>query len=147
MNTQQGNSAYRISVDRYTADVLREEAKKVLEFGHDPFEDLRTLVPRDQFALSTEFRDAFAVIDAVGWAWSPETKQRAVEIPLTDGHIAQLYRRRRDLLATNIDRVEELQDARTDKQVATLRNAIIIDRLALRALDRVFDLYTEATEQ
>jgi hypothetical protein len=146
MNTQQGNPVYRISVDRYTADVLRDEAKKVLEFGHDPFEDLRALVPRDQFALSTEFRDAFAVIDAVGWAWSPETSQRPVEIPLTDGHIAQLYRRRRDLLATNIDRVEELQDARTDKQVAALRNAIIIDRLALRALDRVFDLYTEATQ-
>jgi hypothetical protein len=141
MNTPQGNPVCRISVDRYTADVLREEAKKVLEFGHDPYENLRTLVPRDQYALSNDFRDAFAVIDAVGWAWSPETDQRAVEIPLTDGLADQLFRRRCDLRATNLDRLEALDEAKTPKEIVKLRTEITIDRLAARALDRVLDLY------
>ena len=45
MSAHQGNSACRISVDPSTADVLRIEAKKVLMFNHDPFEDFLDYIP------------------------------------------------------------------------------------------------------
>ena len=67
MSAHQGNSACRISVDPVTADVLRIEAKKVLMFNHDPFEDFLDYVPAKQLALADVYRDATAVIDALGW--------------------------------------------------------------------------------
>jgi hypothetical protein len=146
MNAQQDNPACLVSVDRYTADVLREEAKKILEFNHDPFEDLRFFEPRSQYAFSLPFRDAFAVLDAIGWARDPEANQRARHIPMTNGLIDQLYRRRRDLNATNIDRTNELQDAENDETIAEIRSAITLDRLAIKAIDRAIDEYARTVE-
>ena len=124
MNAHQGNSACVLSVDRSTADVLREESKKVLEFNHDPFEDFRDLGPRAQHALSQRFRDAFAVIDAVGWTRDPMTDQRAVHIPLTDDHINQLHHRRADLAATNRDRREALTDTKSTNEIVKIHTHI-----------------------
>jgi hypothetical protein len=45
MSAHQGNSACRITVDPSTADVLRVEAKKVLMFNHEPFEDFLDYIP------------------------------------------------------------------------------------------------------
>ncbi len=67
MSAHQGNSACRISVDPSTADVLRIEAKKVLMFNHDPFEDFLDYTPRRQLKLADVYRDATAIIDALGW--------------------------------------------------------------------------------
>ena len=55
MSTPQGNYACRISVDPLTADVLRVEAKKVLMFSHEPFEDFLDYVPTKQLALADSF--------------------------------------------------------------------------------------------
>ena len=65
MSAHQGNSVCRITVDPSTADVLRIEAKKVLMFNHDPFEDFMDYVPTKQLALANVYRDATAVIDAL----------------------------------------------------------------------------------
>jgi hypothetical protein len=146
MNAHQGNPACLVSVDRYTADVLREEAKKILEFNHEPFEDLRFFEPRSQYAFSLPFRDAFAVLDAIGWARDPSADQRARHIPMTDGLVDQLYRRRCDLNATNIDRTDELQDTTSDETIAAIRSAITLDRLAIKALDRAIDEYARTTD-
>jgi hypothetical protein len=67
MSTPQGNSACPITVDRPTADAWRIEAKKVLMFNHEPFEDYLDYLPSRQLALADIYRDATAVIDAVGW--------------------------------------------------------------------------------
>jgi hypothetical protein len=146
MSTPQSNPACLVSVDRYTADVLREEAKKILEFNHDPFEDLRYFEPRSQYAFSLPFRDAFAVLDAIGWARDPQADQRARPIPMTNGLVDQLYRRRCDLNATNIDRTEDLQDAMSDEKIAAIRSAIFLDRLAIKAIDRAIEEYARTVD-
>jgi hypothetical protein len=51
MSAHKGSSACHISVDPSTADVLRLEAKKVLMFGHEPFEDFLDYIPAKQLAL------------------------------------------------------------------------------------------------
>jgi hypothetical protein len=67
MSAPQGNSACPITVDRPTADVCRLEAKKVLMFNHEPFEDYLDYLPCRQLALANIYRDATAAIDALGW--------------------------------------------------------------------------------
>jgi hypothetical protein len=54
--------------------------------------------------LSVIYRDAFAVLDALGWP--PDAAATTVDVPLTAGHVEQLRRRRRDLGYTNLDRLE-----------------------------------------
>ena len=66
MSAHQGNSACRISVDPSTADALRIEAKKVLMFNHDPFEDYLDYIPTKQLALADVYRDATAVTSGRG---------------------------------------------------------------------------------
>jgi hypothetical protein len=98
MSAHQGNSACRISVDPSTADVLRIETKKVLMFNHDPFEDFMDYVPTKQLALADVYRDATAVIDALGWDPEMVPHTDGLEVPLTRGrgdvrHLRQPPRR------------------------------------------------------
>jgi hypothetical protein len=143
MSAPQGNSACRITVDPSTADVLRIEAKKVLMFNHDPFEDFLDYIPARQLALADIFRDATAVIDALGWDPETEAGTETVEVPLTSGHVQQLHRRRCDLLDTNLDL---LTDIGADRH----HNAIVMteihnNRHGVEALNRVFDAYSDTT--
>ncbi len=141
MSTPQGSPACRITVDPSTADVLRDEAKKVLMFNHDPFEDFLDYRPAKQLALADVFRDATAVIDALGWDPDTNPHVEGVEVPLTRGHVEQLHHRRCDLLDTNLDL---LTDICADRQ----QNAIVMaeihsNRRGVEALNRVFDSYGE----
>jgi hypothetical protein len=106
MSTQQRNSACVVSVDPFTADVLRHQTLVVLEANHYYFEDLLEFGPEAQYALSAIYRDAFAVLDAIGWR-RPDDPPSAVEVPFTAGFVEQLHRRRFDLGHTNIDRVQQ----------------------------------------
>jgi hypothetical protein len=103
MSAHQGSFACRISVDPSTADVLRIEAKKVFMFNHEPLEDFIDYVPTKQLALADIFRDATAVIDALGWDPDSAPQRESVEVTLTPAHVQQLHRRRCDLLETNLD--------------------------------------------
>jgi hypothetical protein len=139
MSAHQGSSACRIEVDPTTADVLRVEAKKVLMFNHDPFEDFLDYLPARQLALADVYRDTTAVIDAVGWDPDTHPHHDNVEVPLTRGHVEQLHRRRGDLLDTNLDL---LTDIGADRH----HNAIVMteihhNRRGVEALNRVFDAY------
>ena len=139
MSAYQGSPACRITVDPSTADVLRVEAKKVLMFNHEPFEDYLDYVPARQLALADVFRDATAVVDAIGWDPDTATQAASVEVPLTRSHIEQLHRRRSDLLDTNLDL---LTDIGADRH----HNAIVMaeihsNRHGVEALNRVFDAY------
>jgi hypothetical protein len=140
MSAHQGSSACRIQVDPSTADVLRIEAKKVLMFNHDPFEDFLDYIPTKQLALADIYRDATAVIDALGWDPDTTTHNDAVEVPLTTDHIQQLHRRRCDLLDTNLDLLTEIG---ADQQTNAIVTAEIhSNRHATEALNRVFDAYS-----
>jgi hypothetical protein len=60
MSAHQGSYACRITVDRQTADILREESKLVLVFNHETFEDFSDFTPVGQEALANIFCDAIA---------------------------------------------------------------------------------------
>jgi hypothetical protein len=140
MSAPQGSFACHIIVDPSTADVLRVEAKKVLMFNHEPFEDYLDYVPVKQLELADIYRDATAVIDALGWDPDTTTHAQGVEIPLTHGHIQQLHTRRCDLLDTNLDL---LGDIGADRHAnAIVMSEIHTNRHGVEALNKVFDAYT-----
>jgi hypothetical protein len=142
MSAPQGSFACHITVEPQVADVLRLEAKKVLMFGHEPFEDFLDYTPRRQLALADVFRDATAVIDALGWDPDTTGRETSFEVSLTAAHIEQLHTRRCDLLATNLDLLDDIgADRRANDLVMAEIHA---NRRATEALNTVFDAYGQA---
>jgi hypothetical protein len=145
MSAHQGNSACRISVDPLTGDLLRLEAKKVLMFNHEPFEDFMDYVPAKQLTMADIYRDATAVIDAIGWDPDTDAQRDSVEVPVTAAHIQQLHKRRCDLLDTNLDLLEDIG---TDAESLDVIMADIhANRRSVEALNRVFDAYSTTIER
>jgi hypothetical protein len=136
MSTQQRNDACFVPVDTSMADVLRLQTLVVLEANHYYFEDLLSFGPEAQQALSVIYRDAFAVLDAVGWRRSDDPPA-SVDVPLTAGFVEQLRRRRYDLGHTNIDRLTTRDEATDALVIAAIDEAIVADGLAARALDQL----------
>jgi hypothetical protein len=140
MSTPQRNDACRITVSPSDADVLRDEAKKVLMFNHEDFEDFLDYVPVKQLELADIFRDATAVIDALGWDPTLNPPRTTFTVPLTRGHIQQLHHRRADLLDTNLDLISDIG---ADRHTNTIITADIhANRRSVEALNRIFDAYT-----
>ncbi|WP_445151625.1 hypothetical protein [Baekduia sp. Peel2402] len=127
MSTAQRNDACVVSVDPSTADTLRLRTLVVLEANHYYFEEILEFGPEAQHALSVIYRDAFAVLDAIGWR-RPDDPPATVDVPFTAGFIEQLHRRRFDLGHTNIDRVQ---------QETWDRDLVDRDREAAITLDRL----------
>ncbi|HEX5922831.1 MAG TPA: hypothetical protein VFY45_03295 [Baekduia sp.] len=141
MSAQEGSFGCRITVDPTTADVLRIEAKKVLMFNHEAFEDFLDYIPTKQLALADVFRDATAVIDALGWDPDTAAHGESVEVPVTADHIQQLHKRRCDLLDTNLDLLEDIgADA---ESLAVIMAEIHNNRHSVEAINRVFDAYSD----
>ncbi|MCW2995045.1 MAG: hypothetical protein JWQ18_2540 [Conexibacter sp.] len=140
MSTTQRTHARTVSVDPCLVDVLRDQTLVVLEVNHHHFEDLRDFGPAAQHAVSVIYRDAFAVLDAIGWSDDPPAEP--VAVPLSDGHVEQLHRCRHDLGATNLDRLD-LLDATPDPP-AELPPEITAARLAAQALDALFSAWGRA---
>jgi hypothetical protein len=143
MSAQQGSYACRMTVDRQTADVLREESKLVLVFNHETFEDFSDFTPVGQEALADIFYDAIAVIKAVGWAPEPDGAEQ-FEISLTAGHIEQLRKRREDLDACIRDLLYDLEHTETDEQATAIDAEITTTHLAAETLDQLFTDYDHA---
>jgi hypothetical protein len=92
-----------------------------------------------QLALSIIYRDAFAVLDALGWR--PDPDATTTDVPLTAGHIEQLARCRYDLGRTNLDRLDD-RDATTDPNViAEIDAEIRVNRTAAQRLDQLISTY------
>ena len=140
MSAPQGSYGCHITVTPSDADVLRTEAKKVLMFNHEEFENYLDYVPVKQLALADIYRDATAVIDAVGWDPDICVPSRSVEVPLTRGHIEQLHKRRTDLLDTNLDLLTDIGTDKNDN--AIVMSNIHHNRHSVEALNRIFDAYT-----
>jgi hypothetical protein len=141
MSAHQGIPACLITVDRQVADAWRVEAKKVLMFNHEPFEDFLDYVPAKQLALADIYRDATAVIDAVGW--DPDTTKQTdkVEVPITPGHVQQLHKRRCDLLDTNLDLLEDIgADA---EALSIIMAEIHANRRAVEAINHILNTYSD----
>jgi hypothetical protein len=132
-----------LAVDRETAEVLRDEAKKVAMFEHELFEDLLGFSPGAQYGLSLRYRDVFDLIDAVGW--DPEKAdplKLRFEIPLTDDLIDMLGLCRDDLVLTINNRFGEHDGPPPPETL----DETTTDRLAIGALDRLFGRYAKATK-
>jgi hypothetical protein len=145
MSTPQRIHARMLVVDRETADVLRLQAKTVMDLGHELFEDFLLYGPEAQHALAMRFCDATALITAVGWdpdQVDPSTE--TFEVPLTDDLVEQLRHRRYDLALCNNDRLDGLD---VKEPIAPgLLAEITVDRLSAQALDRLFGAYAQATK-
>ncbi len=134
MSTQQRNSACLVRVDPSTADVLRQQTLVTLEANHHFFEEILEFGPDAQLALAQIYRDAFAVLDAIGWH-RPDDPPASIDVPITPGHAEQLFRRRYELGLANIDRLA-VRDAETDPQRHAEIDALIAtDRTAAVTLD------------
>jgi hypothetical protein len=134
MSTQQRNDACLIAVDSSTADVLRQQALVTLEANHYFFEEILEFGPEAQLALSRIYRDAFAVLDAVGWH-RPEIPSASVDVPIPPGFAEQLLKRRYELGHANIDRLA-VRDAESDPASrAEIDATIAADRRAAIVLD------------
>jgi hypothetical protein len=143
MSTPEPSPVTTITVEPWLADVLRRQTLVTQKVNHHAFAHFRDLEPDAQYALAGIYRDAIAVLDAIGWESDPDSGP--VEVPLTAGHIEQLYRRRYDLGATNFARLDALAEAKTAEAAATIRADLEADRLAAQALDRLFAEYDRAT--
>jgi hypothetical protein len=141
MSTAQRSHACLVRVDPSAVDVLRHQTLVVLEANHYFFEELPNFGPEAQFALSVLYRDAFAVLDAIGW--SPDPASGPVDVPLAAGHIDQLRRCIYDLRVTNINRSDHL-DTASDQEAAAIRDDLTANLAAVHTLDHLISDYTRA---
>jgi hypothetical protein len=61
------NIARVVTVDPGLRDVLRSQTLLVLDFNHEPFEDVCDLEPAALLATASILRDAITVLDTIGW--------------------------------------------------------------------------------
>ncbi len=143
MSTPQRTHVRMLVVDRETGDVLRRETKKMMDLGHELFEDFLLYGPEAQYVLAMRFCAATELITAVGW--DPDKVDADVEqfeIPLTDDLVEQLRHRRYDLARCNNDRLDSQP---VNKPIdPDLLAEITVDRLAAQVLDRLFSTYEAA---
>jgi hypothetical protein len=136
MSAIQRNDAAIVGVDPSTADVLRQQTLVVLEANHYFFEEILAFGPEAQLALSQIYRDAFAVLDVIGWR-RPEEPPETGNVPITPGHAEQLFRRRYDLGHTNIDRLATRDSESDPARREEIDAAIAANRQAAITLDRL----------
>jgi hypothetical protein len=136
MSTAQRNDACLVSVDPSTADILRRQTLIILEANHYYFEEILEFGPEAQYALSVIYRDAFAVLDAIGWR-RPEDPLATVDVPLTAGFVDQLRQRRYDLGHTNIDRLSTRDAEDDDGERARIDAEVEADRFAAIVIDEL----------
>jgi len=141
VSTTQRNDERVIAVDPYLGEILRLQTLVVLEANHEYFEDIATLGAPAQRALVSIYRDAIAVLDALGWA--PDPGSGTVDVPLTAGHVEQLRRRRYDLARTNLDRLDTRDGLAVTDAVADLDRKLIADRAAAQGLDALIAAYLQ----
>jgi hypothetical protein len=133
MSIKQRNDVCVVGVDREVGGVVRSQTIVVLEANHYYFEEIAEFGPEAQYALSVIYRDAFAVLDALGWD-PAAVGDDVIDVPLTPGHVEQLRKRRFELGHRNIDRLEH-DESRED---------VGRDRAAALTLDRLFGLWERA---
>jgi hypothetical protein len=124
-----------VTVDAELREVLRSQTLMVLEFGHELFEQLRDLQPAELLALATTFRDAFAILDVIGWLPVPQTI--AVEVEITPSHLAQLEHRHVDLEQSIREQLDARQGLIDPDDITRADEFIQADRLTADGLLRL----------
>jgi len=141
MSDSQRTSALTVLVDRHDLDAVREQSLLTLEANHHYFEEVEAFGGEARQALARIYREAFDVLDAIGWDAPAEggAEDERVPVPLTPGHVEQLRARRFELGHANIDRVEHT----SDWTIADLEP----NRQQAWALDRLFGAWAAAAKR
>ena len=120
--------------------MLRVEAKKVLMFNHEPFEDFLDYVPVKQLHSPTSTATRPPSSTPLGWDPDINAPRTTFDVPLTHAHIEQLHHRRADLLDTNLDLLTDISADTTTN--ATVTADIHANRHSVEALNRIVNTYT-----
>ena len=139
MSSSQRNEARTITVDPSLAEILRLQTLVVLEFNHEPFEDVRDLAASELLALASIWRDAISVLDSVGWL--PSEGTTAIDVVVTAGHVALLRRLRDDEATAIIECLDLREELTAVDRVAEVDADIRGRRLAVRGLDDLLRRY------
>jgi hypothetical protein len=115
--------------------VLRSQSLMVLEWNHEPLEDIRMLPPSELMAHASIFRDAIGVLDTIGWL--PAEHTAPIKVAITPGHIAQLERLRQDLTQS----IRERLDSRDPDEIDQADADIDADRLITDGLLRLIQAH------
>jgi hypothetical protein len=126
------NIARVVTVDAGLREVLRSQTLLVLEFNHEPFEDLRDLEPAELLASAAIFRDAISVLDTIGWLPSEQTT--TVELSVSAGHLVQLERLRADLTQSILEGLDSREDLTEPEDIARFDEAVAADRRTVHGL-------------
>jgi hypothetical protein len=112
--------------------VLRSQSLMVLEWNHEPLDDIRMLASSELVALGSIFRDAIGVLDTIGWLPAEDTAP--IEVAITPGHIAQLERLRDDLEHAIIEQLDDRAELTDPDDIAEADAAIDAVRLITHGL-------------
>ncbi|WP_445150650.1 hypothetical protein [Baekduia sp. Peel2402] len=138
MSDSQRNSPLTVLVDRHDLAAVREQSLLTLEANHHYFEEVEAFGGEARQALARIYREAFDVLDAIGWdapaageggAADAGADDERVPVPLTPGHVEQLRARRFELGHANIDRVEHTSDWTIADLEPNRQKAWALDRL------------------
>jgi hypothetical protein len=129
-----------LTVNPDLVGVLRTQSLLVLEWNHEPLEDIRILTPSELLALGSIFRDAIGVLDTIGWLPAEDTAP--IEVAITSGHIAQLDRLRVDLTQSIHEQLDNRATLTEPGHIAAADAAIEADRLTTHRLLRLIQTHT-----
>jgi hypothetical protein len=85
------------------------------------------------------FRDAFAVLDTIGWLPTPHTGP--VSVVITPGHHPQLKQRRADVGLSLLHRLDNRDELTDPADIVEADAAILADRQTAHALLRIMQAY------
>jgi hypothetical protein len=126
------NIARVVTVDAGLREVLRSQTLLVLEFNHEPFEELRDLAPAELLASAAIFRDAITVLDIIGWLASEQTA--TIEVSVSAGHLVQLERLRADLTQSILEGLDSRDELTEPEDIARFDEAVAADRCTVHGL-------------
>jgi hypothetical protein len=134
-----GDGTRVLTVTPDLVDVLRSYSLLVLEWNHEPLDDIRALAPSELLALASIFRDAIGVLDTIGWLPTEDTAP--IGVAITAGHSAQLERLRKDLSKSIREQLDNRATLTDPAHIAQADAAINADRVAADVLLRVIQAH------
>jgi hypothetical protein len=126
MSTSEPTGARSVAIDPALGEILRDQTLLVLALTSGEFENARDLPPTKLLALARTFRDAFAVLDTIGWL--PAQQTQTMQVTITAGHAAQLQRLRADLGIGIVDHLDTRRDLDRPEQWAEVDRQIEPER-------------------
>ncbi|MET0600497.1 MAG: hypothetical protein ABW167_00745 [Baekduia sp.] len=120
--------------------VLRSQSLLVLEWNHEPLEDIRELEPSELVALASILWDAMVVLYTIGWLPTEDTAP--IDVAITTGHIAQLQRLRNDLARAILDQLDDRATLTDPDEIVRADADIDANRLITNGLLQLIQAHT-----